>query len=443
MKSFSYAELVHFSEHLNSELTGSQLQEVWTYDQGLVMQFYSRQELFLWIHCFNPMPMMGLLKSRPAWHKKQKPLGLFLNSHAKNLRWLNSFVRIEKGRVVEVQLSSPQKSCELEIQLIPRAMNILVQSEGKKISWNKPRELPQSDNLENVQESKQKKENFDSQTDWFQISEAFYQATIEKKEVVSKVSKDPRIRALEKKQKALSEMQSIDFDEKILRWIELGEALKFPDFGDDSVLKKFEEIYDSKLSRSQNRENAFAKAKALKAKKEGHLSRIQILKQQIEELTSALNQPEQNFLSKNEESSHLNKSQILLKKTMKKVDFRGRKQLISEKVEAFMGKSGKDNLALLRMAQSSDLWMHLKDEPSAHVILMKPKSYQLTLGEIEKAAKWLFKETINSKKRIAAGTYEFVVVECRYVRPIKGDKLGRVTYHHPQFYRFAFSFASN
>ena len=37
-----------------------------------------------------------------------------------------------------------------------------------------------------------------------------------------------------------------------------------------------------------------------------------------------------------------------------------------------------------------------------------------------------------SKKLISGAKLAVVIVECRHVKPLKGDKLGRVTYHHPR-----------
>ncbi|MGZ5279080.1 MAG: DUF814 domain-containing protein, partial [Pseudobdellovibrionaceae bacterium] len=62
---------------------------------------------------------------------------------------------------------------------------------------------------------------------------------------------------------------------------------------------------------------------------------------------------------------------------------------------------------------------------------------EVPLKMIQKVSEWLIHETIGHKKIEIGSKYDVVVVECRYVRPIKGDKLGRVTYHNPQVYSFA------
>jgi len=57
-----------------------------------------------------------------------------------------------------------------------------------------------------------------------------------------------------------------------------------------------------------------------------------------------------------------------------------------EGVKVSLGKSEKGNIELLRNAKSRDIWMHLKDRPSAHVIITTDKQ-QLPLKLLEAAAK--------------------------------------------------------
>src|SRR5262249_19127485 len=95
---------------------------------------------------------------------------------------------------------------------------------------------------------------------------------------------------------------------------------------------------------------------------------------------------------------------------------------------AYMGASAKDNLALLRAAQPWDLWLHLKDYPGAHVILRRLRGKEVPTAEIQRVARWLASETQASKRELRPGdVFEVQVAECRYVRPIKGDRIGRVT----------------
>lgn len=57
-----------------------------------------------------------------------------------------------------------------------------------------------------------------------------------------------------------------------------------------------------------------------------------------------------------------------------------------EGVKVSLGKSEKGNIELLRNAKARDIWMHLKDRPSAHVIITTDKQ-QLPVKLLEAAAK--------------------------------------------------------
>ena len=85
---------------------------------------------------------------------------------------------------------------------------------------------------------------------------------------------------------------------------------------------------------------------------------------------------------------------------------------------------------LLRRSKPHDLWLHLKDYPSAHAIIHKQKDQKIADTDIMKVAGWLVKEGFSEKKSKPSGKFAVVIVECRHVKPLKGDKLGRVTYHN-------------
>ena len=47
------------------------------------------------------------------------------------------------------------------------------------------------------------------------------------------------------------------------------------------------------------------------------------------------------------------------------------------------------------------------------------------------------KEGLSEKKTQMGGKYSVLMVECRHVKPLKGDKLGRVTYHNAREFLIA------
>ena len=100
---------------------------------------------------------------------------------------------------------------------------------------------------------------------------------------------------------------------------------------------------------------------------------------------------------------------------------------------AFMGKSAKDNLKILRRANSWDYWLHLRDFPSAHVIIARPKGAVIAEEEIKKVGEWLIKESV--KKNYSGIAYEIIICECRFVKAIKGDRMGRVHFQNERVIR--------
>lgn len=423
MKSLSFLELKNMADWLNQELVGAQLQDIWTYDQGLVLQFYRFKEIFFWVDANNSAPLISLLEAKPPFAKKQKPISPFLNSNAKNMRWSGGYVDPAKGRILMVELKNSQQICEIQIELIPKAFNLVARVGEKKISWAKPRDLPLSQNpIESLS---------DLEVDWYEHGRQHLQGLIEPQAKGWSHKEDPRPRAIEKKQRALADMRKLLDEANVDDWQAFGEHLKHS----SEVPAQFEKFYKSQMSVAENRDNAFHQAKLLKKKRAGTLERMQILEAEILNLKEDLvKTPFESLVSSLPSSGQ---------KLIQKSDSKARRLQLSPQIDAVMGKSAKDNLAILRQAQPTDLWLHLKDEPSAHVIIAKPKNLEVSAAYIQKAAEWLMTEMFSKKKERLAGRYEVIVVECRHVKPIKGDKHGRVTHHHSRTFSFVFSHASN
>lgn len=417
MKSLSFFELKSFALWFQSETEAAQLQDIWTNGQTLVLHFYKNKDLFLCMDLSVQEPMIALLFKKPPVEKKQKPTVLFLNAHAKNLRLSKAWVQPEAGRILYLALENGDRNCEIELRLIPKSVNVLVRAGEKKISWEKPKDLPTSHSAQ-VGET--------NEINWIQFGENWFVEKFKTKAgKVNSSSVDPRIKVLEKKKKALGEIAIKLQQDSAKDWQQLGEALKIS----DQVPEALQNIYDLKKSRSWNLENAFRQSKLLKKKKEGTLQRVEILKNEVAALEKDLSQnPELRLKAKVEAGG---------RKILEKSQSKGRRLVLETGVEAIIGKSAKDNLLILRHAQAWDLWLHLKDFPGAHAIIVRPRNKEIGREVIQKVAHWLIKESLSHEEVRFGGKYEVVVVETRHVRPIKGDQLGRVTYHHAQTYSFA------
>ena len=204
-------------------------------------------------------------------------------------------------------------------------------------------------------------------------------------------------------------------------WSKVGEYLKT--YGLKNLKPEWSVYIDYKKSVSVNMQNCFEKSKAAKSKIKGAESRLAVLKQEIALLSNLTLEKYEQFL--NLQNSKKNKVPD------RKIEGRLRKTLIEESgVVAYMGKSAADNMSLLRKSKPNDLWLHLKDYPSAHAIIHVQKNLKISDLDIKRVATWLVKEGLSEKKTQLGGKFSVVIVECRHVKPLKGDKLGRVTYHN-------------
>jgi len=193
-------------------------------------------------------------------------------------------------------------------------------------------------------------------------------------------------------------------------------------FEPDELGSEWKDFLKHSRNRTELMQHAFEKAKQLDRKKAGTLERLEILKNEIAKLEAQVNPP-QSFLKKKSE----------VREQLKEAGAEGRTKRIGEFV-ASRGKNAKDNLALLRTARGWDLWIHLRDYPSSHVILAVQKNQKVPDSIIQQAAIWLAQETSKSKNWPSGTRLDALVAECRFVRPIKGDKLGRVHYQNERVF---------
>ncbi|MNK06194.1 hypothetical protein D3C87_240860 [compost metagenome] len=408
MKALNQQELQTFVDTFNPVLEGAQLQDILSNDRGLALGFRKQVHFWLILDLVPNTPMMLLFQEECPFKKaaKPKPLSLFLNSHGKNLLFEKMEVLTSLGRVVRLFLKSSQKSVELEIRLIPKQCNLLVRADGKSIAWEKPLDLKEAPALDYVPEVRSLEE---IHSEWLKEQNSSQKNSLDP---VAQWEKQKE-KDLEKKRKALVEIQKQLEAEKEILWYEAGEWLKA--HGSLEVPEHLTSFIDRRESLSWNMENCFFKAKQALQKKEGARTRLEELEKEVL------------FLEK---SRYQDKSKKpVLVDLMKKADARGRKLHLKSGAIAYCGKSGADNLALLRQAKAWDYWLHLKDYPGAHAIIHRQRDQVISEEELNEVSDWVARESLSSKSLILGQKMAVVVVETRFVRPIKGDKLGRVTYH--------------
>lgn len=439
MKNLNQTELGEFLTWAFPQVQGAQLQDIWSDGTGIALDLYSKGLFQIWIDLRPGKVFLVLLKASNIRRRQkvQRPVVLFLQSHAKNLFLETMNLKPGFGRVVEIGFAGKQGACRIEIEMIPNAVNLHVEAGGKRLSWAKPKDLGALSEERDFPVSWPSWPDYtDAYVKWRwstglgKLSEALDPAA----QVVSH-SQDPRLKNwqkdLAKKEKALArmtEMLKTDLSpEQEERWRQFGEALKMRQGPEADE----EDLWNDKKDRAWNRTHAFERAKELRGKREGTEERILELNDEIWELQKKIANPEVVPIETRQAGERRGTSVLL------KTESRGRTLNLPSGLQVVIGKSGRDNLAILRQARAWDLWLHLKDEAAAHAILFREKNHKVSQADLEAAAQWLHTQSASAKKGFEGGKFEVLVAECRFVKPIKGDKLGRVTYSSTSVYSFA------
>jgi len=322
----------------------------------------------------------------------------------------------------------------LLLSLIPKQPNLIITSLDKKISWNKERPLtPQ--NLNKFSESTLLTSNCRSPNElkeqWLDILKPGSKSDLETNST-SKTNEESQwennlYKQIEKKSSALEKLNTSIFELNPEPWFQIGELLKYKTMKD--LIPDWSKYLNPHHILSENMKNTFSKAKQIQSKKEASLRRLEVLKSEVDELKKILHDGFEN--SKN--LKHLNSKNPIQKfyeKNSKSDSIKFRKLEINNESYACMGKSAKDNLALLRKAHAWDIWLHFKDYPGAHGLIFSNKNTPVSESSILKVAQWLALESIRTKEKLKNQDLEIVYTQCRFVKPIKGDKLGRVQFQN-------------
>lgn len=402
-------------------LVGAQLQEVFQSGENVALGFYHERSIqWLWFDLNAVTPVVVRLPILPKLYKKEiKPLTLFIRSHFTGSRLKAVKTSPELGRVFELHFASGV----LQARLFPRGQNFIATAEDKSVSFDKVKELQLSGPTEVQPEAREPRawEAIESEWKVLRKIDRPSKVAIQSNDHVAQAEKQFR-KDLDKKQKALEKMKD-DLSAKqnpIFR--EVGEFLKglMPSEFPQAVPAGFTLIIDKSATLSENIEALFKKAKDNERKQQGTTERISKLESEINDLRVRGPQVKKDLT---------NQAGIKKKTLLEAASARGRKFQISDDLEAYIGKSATDNLALLRKAQPFDYWLHLRDYPGTHAILRRTRNRIVTDEELQQIGKWVVQQSLHkTPEQLADTRFDVLLVECRYVRPIKGDKLGRVNY---------------
>ena len=426
LAALNLGELSDIAEALQP-MVGAQLQECLHANREIGLGFYHRGEMsWLWFDLDPKRPMVIRVGSKPPPRKKaMRPFALFVRSRFLGRRLSGVRCDLARGRVLVLSFyraESEQTTAliEIEVLLLPHAPNLIARDGSTVVAENKPKDLPLvSFSLPPAEERRT----------WQEIELAWMESKSPKRSDPAAAEREWS-RAVEKKREALVKMQGELELKSQNPSRELGEWLKAN--GTLSVPAQWADLIAAEKSLAWNIENAFRVAKEIERKAEGARLRIEKVRAEL----AALETKGPTLASQwvRESSTSASDSQ---KSLLARADARGRSLKLAPDLDCYIGKSAADNLAILRRAQPFDLWLHLRESPGSHAIIRRVRGRVVTDAELLVAARWVAAQTFGKRTNDMSGQrFDLLIVECRFVKPIKGDKLGRVNYTNDRVMRF-------
>lgn len=398
MKSLSFKELDLTVEQMNL-YAGAILEDVVLNNDVLLMLFKQAHKKVALIVDVRPKPFLMVSDGVVPGLKKQiKPIVLFFKAHFLGAVFEKAEVKKEFGRMVVLKFYG-QRS--LELHLFSQARNIILRHDKSQISLNK---------LVNLQIMGEVREDPSPRTPGGIFSEWLEEFRKPQKTNETRVVDSEKI--LSKKKQGLVDLEKKKNELSSSPWFVVSSWLA--ENRNLEVPNEFVEYVDVDRDLNWNIERAFTKTKQIKEKVKAIEQRLIGLQKEIESF------------EKNPQSV---KPQVKADKTA--IDgAKGRTKIIDDQIRAFIGKSAEDNLKILRKSKAWHLWLHVKDLPGSHGIIAFDKSVKVPLQMVREVALWVVEQSLSAKQRESwkGVKCEVIYCECRFVTPIRGDKLGRVTY---------------
>ncbi len=431
MKPLNTSELNLICEDL-SRLKSSPLQEIRFHHMHLEFGFWAFGQKSWWHLSLHPLLPLLLPMPQPRLSKKSqnKPIYLFLKAHALG-KSLDSIACDKKlGRVIHLALKGREHSieptysrCELEMRLFPHGQNLIVRTENKTLSMKPIKDLEElkSTYLPTTCRS------------LGELSSEFQALHEDQRASSSSISEHLWKQKVTHIEKALQKVSQELEKKRQLPWGLIGKHLV--ETQSLNVPNQWSFYTDSQKSLAWNIEKCFAKEKAKAQKILGTEARKRELEEKLQSLEKQGHSHNQGHQSK--ESQHEGSQRKKGQQSSLKV--RARKRILQEGLEAWVGKNAKENIKLLRQSKPWDLWVHLVDEPSSHAIIRRARGKEVSPNLLMDVGRWVVHMTFGEKSKKRQGDhFQILYTECRYVSPIKGDKLGRVIYRHEKILGFKF-----
>jgi predicted ribosome quality control (RQC) complex YloA/Tae2 family protein len=414
-------EVQRVCEDLRPVLGGT-VQAVSTSSEAdLVLELRGGDQVVRWVWVDMKPSSLSLLswERLPLRFKRKKtPIGLFLEAHFEGRRLVGVEVLEDLGRALRLVFrpDGEGKDTHLDVILFPQARNVIASAQGKSISWFKPKEMKAVAARTTHPHVVRLPRDVDGmRSEWLLSRDKSW---ITKKETPSAKSakvEDVQSVRIQKLHSAAAKVQQELDRRKELPWRAVGDALK----ASQSLLvpDAWAPFVDRTRSLSWNVQRAYAEARDNENKMEGGQARLETLRKEIE--------------SQAKSGAPLSPQEPIAQKTAKISGIAGTRSLqLSPTLRALMGRSAKANLELLRQARAWDLWMHIKDEPGAHIVVFRERKARIIEATLHEVALWALRQQLGARFEGEKGAlWSFVWTECRHVRPIKGDRLGRVSFH--------------
>lgn len=418
VQSWNVKELKEIASKLDS-FQSAQIQGIIGLENAIVLEIYHQGGKWLWWFELHPVKsFFAVIPFRKQkWKKKDKPLSLFMKAHLVNYRFESMHVNEEFGRVCIFQWKSTDgEQASLEFRLFPHGQNLILNGKSKQISWNKPRVLEKAEPYET---DKEVRDLFATSMEWLNSK----QQSFKEKNVFD--GEKEKKKQIQKKQKTIQKLKEDIERRKKIDWNKIGNLLKTK--ANLDIGEEYSSFLDQNLSWQENMQKAFQNDKEKQNKINGQLERLVLEEQQLRDLED---KDHQQYLIKEKDAKHQG--------IKNKIQFKARIQNLSEDLRVFVGKNASENMELIRRARPWYQWLHLKDLPGAHAVIEKNKNRELSDKELQLAGNYLIK---NSKLVRSLEEGDWVSIqcsECRYVRPIKGDKVGRVSVQKEKIIRIQY-----
>lgn len=404
MQSLKPGEIAALANGLES-LVNSRLQRVESGEDWISFLFYGEgQEKPLFLSLKPSLPVLLPMRAPRSLKKKTIPALLFLKAHFDNHILRQVSHDPTEGRVLRLHFSN---GGVVEIRLFPHGQNLIARLDDKRLSTHKVNELQASGSVSTRVEVP------DRTVD--QLIEE-YESIYEKKAASAnggvEVKKEQIEKALAKKERAL-ELVEKDLKEKtespfrqVGEWLKAHQSLDVPNVWSAYV--------DRQKSFAENLNAVFQKAKQTDEKLINAQKRVDELKKEIEKLKAG------EWLAPQATQSPL-----------KKAGAKGRTIELTGGRLLFLGRSAEENMKLLRASQPWDYWLHIKDFPGSHGIIRRNKQETISDAVFIEALQHLVGKQFGAKGKVHDGEkYSCFIAECRFVKPIKGDRIGRVNYQN-------------